>query len=130
MFVNEGKVDLLNSLGSALASLEAGLYTNDVEITEETTLADLDEAAWAGYARQTVDAVGAAALTGIYARSAAEAYAIFDNESGDEQPFIGVFLVNPLTGALIATAQVNEDPIPPGLSFSFIPAFLMGEETP
>jgi hypothetical protein len=99
MIVSGGQARLLQAQSAYLATCLWGLYTNawpdDVPLT---VLANLTEAAWAGYSRVANGANDPAFLNIQEGYMFPVANPLFLNTSGVTQNFVGCFLTDP-TGA-------------------------------
>lgn len=120
---SNGALALLNSQGSYLATCYWGLYTSQITVLETTVLADLTEAAWAGYARQVVGTVAAPSLIAGVATALVVNLPTFQNTSPGNVFFAGWMLLDPtqtilLAGGLFEALQL----IPAGAQITVVPA--------
>lgn len=121
MIVNDGLVLLEDVQLAFMATLEFGLFTTDVTITDATVAADVTatEAAWAGYARTTATSWPTPTITGSTASSQNGALLNFGNTSGSNQTFFGWFAIDPASGDLVAADNTGAIIIPSSGVYSF-----------
>lgn len=107
-----------------LEALEWGLFTANYTVVNTSTLAlvTASEAAWGGYARQTVAIWTAPAIVSGGAQTGTSALLTFLNTSGASQTFYGWFATNPTTGKLVAALNIGLQTIPNGSPYSFAAA--------
>lgn len=123
MIVNDGKLKLLDSQATYLSGLVWGLFTNNVTILATTTFAALTEAAWTGYARATVGAVGASSIVSGKATAQPTSQPSFGNGSGSTQTFFGWFLYDASAGKLIAAVNLGSTTLANGGTFPLATVF-------
>jgi hypothetical protein len=121
-----GQPFLLNTLvteWNGSGQLQMGLYTNPASLSDATTIGDLTEASYAGYARQTI-ASWAAPAPGPGAGFFTQAALVqFDNTSGGDITVYGYFVVDQTSGNLLWVQQDINAPvtIPNGFSYYVLP---------
>jgi hypothetical protein len=128
---SSGALARLNAEASYLATCQWGLYTDQGQTGFASVLSDRTEAAWAGYVRQIVGAVQAAALVGRQAQASPAALPNFVNSSGAQVGFYGWLLLDPtglvlLDGGLIQLAAGGvpvQQLLPAGATYTLVPVF-------
>jgi hemolysin-activating ACP:hemolysin acyltransferase len=105
VIVNTGKVKLQEAQQTYVESLYWALFTNDVEIEDETVWGDLTEAAWTGYARVPVGDLSAAAIVAGKSQQVPDAVPVFTNGSGSPVTFYGWALIDTTSTPVIVAAK-------------------------
>jgi hypothetical protein len=123
MIVDTGSIALLNSQLAYLATCQWALFVNDQPDGRTNVLAQYVEAAWAGYARVTVGALGAPILVAPRAQSQPATQPTFTNTSGMAQTFFGWMLIDPTGTILIAAVNLGPTVLPNGLTYAINQSF-------
>lgn len=130
MLVDTGKVAVGDMIGGNAApeALSFCLYTNTPTWDHATTIGDLTEAAWAGYARGTVGVSLWNVPTlnaGFQAVKMAAVMAVFNNGSGSSQTANGFFVIGFTTGTLYGGDEfVTPLVIPDSSEADFVPLLI------
>jgi hypothetical protein len=123
MIVDGGSIALLNAQLGYLAGCIWALFTNNVPDGRTNTLAMYTEAAWAGYARVMVGALGAPILVAPRAQSQPVTQPVFSNTSGAPQTFFGWMLLDPTATSLLAAVNLGPTTLPNGATFNINQTF-------
>lgn len=99
-----------NTADFCFDSCSIGLYTNNHTPVQSDTLGAFTEAAWTGYARQTVSGIANATLAGGIWSSVFNAVLI-PNSSGVMQSAYGLLIFSTYSGALLAAALFAAAPV-------------------
>lgn len=114
MLVDQGAIQRLNVVNTNSTANKFILFTNDVTITNATTVADLVEASWSGYAAASIGTFTSAAIVSGKARAQAVANPYFVNTESGPVTFYGWAITTSDGSALIAAVNIGETEIPAG----------------
>lgn len=110
IFPDEGLVEILMRI--VAPDLHYHLFNNNITVDRSTTLANLTEAAWGGYA--LVDVVAANWTTSAVVGHNGSLIAApigFNNTSGSAQDAYGYYVTNAADSILVAAANFDSPPV-------------------
>jgi len=121
MLLQQGQLELQNAQLTYLEGLYFGLFVTNLTITPTTSNAAVTgaEAAWTGYARQTIASWPPASTVSGTAVTAPTTLLTFANSSGSAQTFYGWFAINPTSGNVVAATNIGPQTVPPSSNYSF-----------
>lgn len=128
IWVEDGRLRMLDAQAAYIETLEWGLFTNDVTEGESVVFSDLTEAAWTGYSRVPITSVSPAVLVGGRASSTPSPFPVFNNTSGADQDFFGWFLIDPSDSTLLAFRNRGMGTIPDTGSYAIGPTITDTQE--
>ena len=120
MLVDEGAIVRLDQLNSGSTANKMILFTNDIEVTRATVVADLEEAAWTGYSDVSIGNFTSASIVSEKARAQALVNPYFVNSSGSPVTFYGWAILNTDKTKLIAAVNIGETEIVAGGGHLFV----------